>query len=300
MRKLSIILLLCITTSVSAQFQQKPMLGVPISSTHPLGTGAGGLVGIWLFNEGSGNKAFDLSGNKNAGTFVNNTHFVSGKFGSAVAFDGVSDRFDIVDNPSLPSDHFTYIAWINHRGSHGDTDGGIWYDRFNVDGENAICISNEDGIKLFFKIAGTSRSTEVAAGDVTQGVWHQVAVTHDGISQKVYLDGVFVGGMSFVGALGDSTNTRFIGVGFGTSQRDFNGSIDHSLLYNRALSPSEVAEIYADFTVMMQKDDIALMAAGVPAPTGGQVIMITSLPWILSIPLLYGIAYLRTKYKEAA
>ena len=292
MKKLSVILLLCITASASAQFQQKPMLGVPISSTHPLGTGSGGLKAAWFFLEGSGGQVFDLSGNGNVGTITGDVSWVPGKFGSSLNFPGSSDYVTIPDNPSLPSDHFTYIAWINHRGSHGDTDGGIWYDRFNVDGENAICISNEDGIKLFFKIAGTSRSTEVAAGDVTQGVWHQVAVTHDGISQKVYLDGVFVGGMSFVGALGDSTNTRFIGVGFGTSQRDFNGSIDHSLLYNRALSPSEVAEIYADFTVMMQKDDIALMAAEAPAPGGGQVIIIQ----MSLIPLIFlSLFFLRRK-----
>ncbi len=46
--------------------------------------------------------------------------------------------------------------------------------------------------------------------------------------------------------------------------------------------------------------DIGAFELEAPAPSGGQIIMITSLPWILSIPLLYGIVYLRTKYKEAA
>ncbi len=208
---------------------------------HPLADA----VGLWPMSS-LGTKVFDLSGNGNTGTFSGNISWGVGNLGAVTKFTGTSTKIIIAHRSSLVYNQFTYSAWINHSGGHGDTDGGIWYDRHDVTGQNAICISNEDGIKLFFDIAGTDRGVEVAVGQVTQGILHHVAVTHDGTSQKVYLDGIYVGGMSFAGALGQSTDDKFIGIGYATEQRDFNGDISHSLLYNRALSTSEIALLYRE------------------------------------------------------
>ena len=70
MKKLltTFLLALLLTTTAFAQYmpQQKPMLGRQINWAHPLSRG---LVGLWLFNEGSGNKVFDLSGNGQTAIF---------------------------------------------------------------------------------------------------------------------------------------------------------------------------------------------------------------------------------------
>ena len=47
----------------------KPIRGSHLNRSHPL---AHGLVGCWLFNEATGKKLFDLSGNDNSGTFIDN------------------------------------------------------------------------------------------------------------------------------------------------------------------------------------------------------------------------------------
>jgi len=57
------------------------------------------IVGIWLFDEGSGKAARDFSGKGNSGGLMNNPEWVEGKFGKALKFDGKDDYVEI----SLPS-----------------------------------------------------------------------------------------------------------------------------------------------------------------------------------------------------
>lgn len=71
----------------------KPPYGTPLNRAHPL---ARGLVGCWLFNEGSGLIANDSSGMGNHGTLTNMSNtltsgWVGGPNGGALAFDGVND-----------------------------------------------------------------------------------------------------------------------------------------------------------------------------------------------------------------
>ncbi|MFZ3078009.1 MAG: archaellin/type IV pilin N-terminal domain-containing protein, partial [Candidatus Aenigmatarchaeota archaeon] len=67
-----------------------------------------GLAGSWNFDEGSEGKAYDNSGNGNAGTLVNmNTSgnatsgWTSGKFGNGLRFDGTNDYVDAGNGASL-------------------------------------------------------------------------------------------------------------------------------------------------------------------------------------------------------
>ena len=78
----------------------KPHRGVEINWSHPL---ARGLVGCWLFDEGTGEKVFDLSGNNNTGTLIAMdpaTDWIAGKDGFALDFDNIDDHIDC-GNPSI-------------------------------------------------------------------------------------------------------------------------------------------------------------------------------------------------------
>ena len=50
-------------------------------------------MGIWLLDEGSGDTAYDSSGNDHHGT-INGAQWVDGKFGGALSFDGQDDFVD--------------------------------------------------------------------------------------------------------------------------------------------------------------------------------------------------------------
>ena len=80
-------------------------------------------IGVWLFDEGTGNVAKDSSGNQNDGTFVKNPKWVDGKFGKALEFDGVSSYVDCGKDESLnikTGGSVTMCAWVNSNvGSTG-------------------------------------------------------------------------------------------------------------------------------------------------------------------------------------
>ena len=63
---------------------------------------------------------------------------------------------------------------------------------------------------------------------------------------KIYVDGRFYGSQAFSGSLDRSSLHNFkIGGWIGTND-DFTGSIGNASVYNRALSPSEIQELYVD------------------------------------------------------
>ena len=72
-----------------------------------------GLVAAYDFNESSGTSALDTSGNSNTGTITGATR-TSGKFGSALNFDGKKDWVRINGSASLNvSSGVTLEAWVN-------------------------------------------------------------------------------------------------------------------------------------------------------------------------------------------
>ena len=58
-------------------------------------------IGIWLFDEGTGNIAKDTSGKGNHGKLMDNPKWVEGKFNTALEFDGNDDWVDCGNDDTL-------------------------------------------------------------------------------------------------------------------------------------------------------------------------------------------------------
>ncbi len=67
--------------------------------------------------------------------------------------------------------------------------------------------------------------------------WHHVAVTYDGTTQRLYINGEQVNRRALSGQIDISPKNIFVGY-------NYNGLIDELMLYNRALSASEVEQLY--------------------------------------------------------
>jgi len=82
--------------------------------------------------------------------------------------------------------------------------------------------------------------------------WHHAALTCDGATQMLYLDGEFVGSLSAPVSQITSASYFFVGgQGYVTgwpnttgTQMYFNGQVDDVRLYNRVLSNSEIWKLW--------------------------------------------------------
>ena len=90
---------------------QQPFRGLQINKTHPL---ARKLIGYWPFNDGTGKKVWDYSGNANRGTLEGGATWAPGRRGWAVNCDGVDGRVDCGNKAPL-DDLGNGSFWLSFR-----------------------------------------------------------------------------------------------------------------------------------------------------------------------------------------
>ena len=204
------------------------------------------LIGWWKFDEGSGTAATDSSGNGREIELVNAT-WEDGVSGGAVHFHGEGYGRDREFASS--GNAITVCAWV-------------WHDAFlagqveryvTVGPEIAVIRRNSDD-RLHFYITTDGTFSHLFVGDVlTEGQWHHVAGTWDGLVQRLYLDGVEIGSAEPGGTLGGGTMMRLSS----PDGEPLNGMLDDVRIYERALSQPEI---------MTLMDATALAKAAEPVP----------------------------------
>ena len=212
--------------------------------THALDfPAASSLVGWWR----AGYDANDSSGKGNHGTFFGATTFAAGKIGKAFSFDGKTDYVEVPDSPSLnPATAVTLAAWIcpsnfpysspviKKAGNGTIPDAGYALEVAGLDG--AIC-----GVY----VNGAWAITGYAPVPLDQ--WSHIAGVYDGTNVLVYVNGEQVGAPVYTpGTITPSDNHLQIGHDSVNQSRYFDGLIDDARVYNRALSPEEIHELYRE------------------------------------------------------
>ncbi|MGH2895211.1 MAG: LamG domain-containing protein [Solirubrobacteraceae bacterium] len=209
---------------------------------------ASGPAGVWKLDEGSGTTVADSSGNDNDGALSGGVSWVSGVFGPALDFDGLSGQVKVDDNTALePPKAVTVSAWFKHDGSPGT------YRYIVAKGGNG-CIAASYGLYsgpdggLQFYVSQHRGSVYARSPDARQrvwdGDWHLAVGTYDGSTVRLYVDGVQVGsGTSWPGSLEyllPSSNDFYIGNYPSCQPHRFLGAIDDVMVWRRALSAAEI------------------------------------------------------------
>jgi len=258
-----------------------PSLVLP---SHPL---AKGLVGCWLLNEGSGGAVLDSSGFSNAGTLTNGPAWITGLFGKALSFDGTDDRIGCGASSSLAnifSGGGTIIAWVyidtytaNNSSyvvcKYGATQGWILWLRNDTGHENSL---------QFTRYFSSQYGYWMASGDISTGQWHQLAATYDDTSvanvPTIYVNGRAVGideSTSPSGTANDESSQALTIAGRPTDNlRNLDGVIDHVLLFDRALSASEIAWLHREPFALLQTPGLwvpAIAAGGSTHDLAGSI-----------------------------
>ncbi len=223
-----------------------------------------GLVGRWEFESQSGGITGDSSGNGHSGRLEGGAGIVAdAKRGNSLKLSGLGSDEDGVDINSVREipillNHrgVTLAAWIKRN---PDASAGGKYSYVIGLGEGgdhpiaSIGISDSNGcVTGFIEGDGGSDQVEVV-GDtaVVDGVWTHIAITFDRVKNRAitYVNGVPDGLPTDISIVGDGVlNWNYASIGRmvgnrGTDARHFGGLIDDARIYNRPLSPKEIADL---------------------------------------------------------
>jgi len=250
----------------------KPRLFRKPRWNHPLSRG---LVGLWLFNEGSGNKVFDLSGNGNAGTISSGVVWEPGKFGPCLYNDASGNHVNCGDMSQIEGvGAFSVSFWAMHKtGSVPGTQ--FLLAKYGDVGDRVFTFYTTDSELVLFTVFNSEASS--AYGYClnvfkTAYKWRHIVGVYDGANIYVYVDSVVGSTVGNLTGVTDSSTSPLVLLAENTfGQNDFGGLIDNVKVYNRALSVSEIAQLYREPFCMFERDLIELWSAatlGAAPPAG--------------------------------
>ena len=204
---------------------------------------AGGLVGQWNFDEGSGTTAADSSGLGNNATLAGAPTWVTGVHGTAIKLNGTTDWATIPDAASLDATTaLTISAWV--KPTKVAT-------QYLV--KKAVS-STTDGYELGLSSAGKAfvRLNQASKADTyrvdsltsypTNGTWIHLAATYDGTTIRLYVNGVLEG--SVAGPTSIKTNNLALTLGAEPGGfRPFAGTLDDVRVYSTALTQAQITTL---------------------------------------------------------
>ncbi|MDA7616314.1 hypothetical protein N8567_01565 [Akkermansiaceae bacterium] len=214
----------------------------------PLSSGGGfefGLVSYWPLDSDLLDTFDDNHGTEDGGVIP----FETGKFGNAINLDGTQNVIITGGDES----EFDFTG--------GSMTVSVWCTAatINTGWQCLIAKGEENGWRIHrrsndipeeFSWTGGAGDTPAHGTAITIGgeqeTWHHLVGVTEGVSgvESLYIDGVEVATKSGA-ALGDRTNRMRIGENPDALGRGWNGKVDDVAIWARALSPDEIAEIWA-------------------------------------------------------
>ena len=206
-------------------------------------------VAYWRLGETSGSTAVDLvaarNGNYLGGTILGVPGGVISDGDTAVRFDGLDDRVSVPDNDIFSLTRTGQLSvefWARpatDAGTHviiskGTANNYEWAIDRDGWGYHAIVYNAQGGI---------ARIGQWTPGNWAKDTWQHVVVTlQDNVAMRIYVDGVEVAsGTTWTSSSTNGTSPLEIGRR-ADAQFPYAGDVDEVAIYDRVLSPSEVAE----------------------------------------------------------
>ena len=252
-----------------------------------------GLIGHWTLSEEdyntSGSRVIDKTPYSNHGTnygatFTTDRH---GKSGGAMSFDGVNSYINLGTGTTFfPLSKFTVCNWIKSSGlASGMSINGIFSLTYGLTmylGSTGHFSARLDD--------GAGIPTRTVAQNLYDNNFHHLCFLHDGVNQKMYIDGVLKDSVatSWTGTTRWPTNSVSIGHENNNPPiAKFKGQIDDLRIYNRALSANEISLLHSSYNPQTGGDslqkglilDMPLSSEYTKTETAGSQIMTDKTPY---------------------
>ena len=194
-----------------------------------------GVVGHWALDEHDGTEAGDQSGHGHRGQLHGNARWSpgSGRFDGAVEFEDGS-FVDIASSEAFDLTNALTLA--------------LWFkvDTFQLPWQTLVAKGSAWSIQrykntsqLAFQCLGLG--SVQTRSEVADGQWHHVAGVFNGHRLLLYLDGVLEAALPVTGQISLNASNIHLGDNPKIPGRQFLGSLDDVLIYQRALGPLEIA-----------------------------------------------------------
>jgi len=241
------------------------------SGTTPVSDGPA----VYLnFNEGSGTLALDASGHGNTGTIHGNAVRVENSgCVKALVLDGNANYVSIpYTTLNHPADAITASLWFYVDDTTPQTLLSAYYN----DGGYRLGFADGDDLWWTINLDRTGEvSVSVPHESIVPGQWHHVAGTYDGLTSKIYLDGILRNQVNATGEI-HYTDPNSVQVGADAEAPGKNaphyliGGIDEVRIYNRALTYGEIMDDRFQCTVAPGTGILSLANNTAPAilPSG--------------------------------
>ena len=202
------------------------------------------LMAYWAFDEGSGDIAYDFSGNGNDGT-LHGAEWGDGKYGKALHFNGQDNYVEVPTSDSLEIDtNVTIAAWINWIDAGDAWQGILSKGTMDGPGENyALFINRTERYFHFVLALDVGRVQQNSPNNsVVSNEWQHVCCTWDGSVTRIYINGEVAMEMAQVAKIIPSILPLRIGHRDGSSHY-WNGIIDELRVYDHAILEAEVLSV---------------------------------------------------------
>ncbi|HNY78924.1 MAG: LamG-like jellyroll fold domain-containing protein [Sedimentisphaerales bacterium] len=228
------------------------------------------IVGVWLFDEGSGSLAKDSSGHGYDADLKASPAWVGGRHGSALEFNGASyleireSSANLAFGGTAP---FSITAWVKNRG------GGTIMSKYNagVIGAYILRIGGGGTVSFHREVEPWSYSGSLTLPNDEFG---HVAVTYDGATMRIYVNGVPDAEQARGAQNTDTVTPVLIGAQWtgGVPSEFFSGVLDEVALFDVALTVEEITDVMRGLTS-------SKATAPIPADGATDVARDTSLSW---------------------
>ena len=237
-----------------------------------------GTIGYWTFDgkdtNWQSNTTNDISGGGNNGVMTNMSTSTSptiGKFGQALSFDDSDDYVSIADANPLDvtdNDSLTITGWFN-RATFNNIDALLFKRNGVLPGFRGYGVYIRASDEMTFEVSdGTNEYSLDSNTLFTAPGWNHFAIVWDpnsAANTEIYINGVADNAIDTgtISSVGDLSNALIVAIG---TQSDgtipFSGKLDEFRMYNRALSPTEIARLYRAGAAKMQASQNARMTSG--------------------------------------